>query len=448
MFKPNSKLRANGVLAFLREMWLKTAILHSRRWSANFILAAFLFVFSFNIAFASTTSIFAAASPIEWIKGQINNILGDEEQDAGQSLDSQNFIVFQDSYVAKISPPDADATDVKRDMVIIYEVKEGDTLTKIANNFGVSINTLLWANDLTIKSPIRLGQKLEVLPVDGILYTVKKGDSISLIAQKYKADQEQIIDFNDLPADGSLKEGVQLILPGGVLASAPVAATSSAKSSSSATTTKKTTAITSGVKQATKAVWEAAEKFFIIPVSGIITQAKHRYTPYSSRDVDIGNACGTPIFSDADGVVTYIFTTTSRSTSAGGGYGNNVRILHSDGSLSLYGHLYPGSILANEGEQIKQGQPIAKIGGGREKSGKRMAGAGRSSGCHLHYEVRNGTNILLNTSKYRRGIVIKTPAADLAVDTTDVGSGDDVPENKGTAPGEVISEPFVSKDQN
>lgn len=450
MFKPNSKLRSNGVLAFLRGMGLKTAILRSRRWSASFILATFMFVLSFNLVFASTISIFAAASPIEWIKGQINSILGDEEQGVDLETDGQSLIVFQDSYVAKISPPDAEAADTRRDMIITYEVKEGDTLTKIANNFGVSISTLLWANDLTLKSPIRLGQKLEILPVDGVIYTVKRGDSIGAIATKYKADQEQVIDFNDLPANGSIKVGMQLVLPGGTMPSsaiaiAPTPSVSSAKSSATAA---RKTAVVSGVKQATKAVWEAAEKFFIIPVSGIITQTKHRYTPSSSRDVDIGNACGTPIFSDADGIVSYIFTTNSRSTSAGGGYGNNVRVLHSDGSLTLYGHLYPGSILVKEGQQIKQGQQIAEIGGGRDKTGKRMMGAGRSSGCHLHYEVRNGTNILLNTSKYRRSMVIKTPAADLTVDTTDVGSGDDNSDNKGTAPGEVISEPFVSKDHN
>ena len=456
-FKLNFKLRVNGVLAFLRGMWLKTAILRGRRWTgrrdygrhlwtANLILAAFFLIFSFNLALASTGSIFAAISPIEWIKGQLNNVLGDEDRNANQNADNQNLIVFQDSYVAKTSSPDAEAIDAKRDMVIAYEVKEGDTLSKIANNFGVSINTILWANDLTIKSPLRLGQQLEILPVDGVLYTVKKGDSIGAITQKYKADQEQVIDFNDLPADGSIKEGTQLVLPGGVMPSIAPVQKSSAGSNKSSPTVKKIATTVSGAKKATKAIWEAAENFFIVPVSGIITQVKHRYTPSSSRDVDIGNACGTPIFSDADGVVTYIFTTNSRSTSAAGGYGNNLRILHSDGSLTLYGHLYPGSILVGNGDEVKQGQQIAEIGGGRDKNGKKMMGAGRSTGCHLHYEVRNGTNILLNTNKYRRGVVVQTPAANLAVDTTNVGSGDDASSNDGTVSGEVISEPFNNKD--
>lgn len=459
VIKPNLKLRVNGVLAFLRGVWLKPAILRGRRWpgrqdkwrhlwTANLILAVFLFVFSFNFVLASSGSIFAAASPIEWIKGRINNILGSEDQAVNQNTDNQNLIVLQDSYVVKTSPPDAEAVDIKRDLIISYEVKDGDTLIKIANNFGISLSTLLWANDLTAKSSIKLGQQLEILPVDGVLYTVKKGDSIGVIAKKYKTDQDQIIDFNDLPADGSIKEGMQLVLPGGVMplsVSAPVSTGNNGKSSS--TTTKKGSSVASNMKQAAKVVWEAAEKFFIIPVSGLITQSKHRYTPSSSRDVDIGNACGTPVFSDADGVVSYIFTTASRSTSAGGGYGNNIRILHPDGSLTLYGHLYPESILINNGDEVKQGQQIAEIGGGRDQNGKKMMGAGRSSGCHLHYEIRNGTNILLNTGKYHRGMVIKTPAADLAVDTTNVGSGDDVSDNN-SGSGGVISEPFNQNKDN
>lgn len=421
-------------------MWSKTAILRGFKGSAIITLAALLFVFSFNVAFASSDSIFSvASSPVDWIKNQLTNIFSEEEQNTDQP-ERNVLLVSQDSFVIKTSPPDTEATitDQRRELVIEYAVEEGDTLTKIANDFGISLNTLLWANSLTVKSILKVGQTVKILPIDGVLYTVKKGDSISVIAQKYKTDTEQIIDFNDLPADGALKEGMELILPNATQVTSVVASSSVSKSVS-ATAKKTVTATASTAKKATSAAWAAAEKLFIIPVSGILTQGKHSYTPPA---VDIGNSCGTPIFAAADGVVTSVFETSSRSTYAGGGYGNNIKIQHADGSMSLYAHLYAGSIDISEGQTVKQGQKIAEIGGGWIKRGVRMAGAGRSTGCHLHFEVRNGINPL---TKYKRGTVLKTPAAELAIDSTATGAGDSAEDSQGTGFSGIISEPFQAK---
>ena len=346
-------------------------------------------------------------------------------------------MVSQDSYLIKTSSPNTEIspTDQRKELVIEYKVREGDNLTKIARDFGISLNTLLWANNLESVSIIKVGQELRVLPIDGVLYTVKRGDTLIAISQKYKTNQEQVIDFNDLLADGSLKEGVELILPGGIMAFSETAAAKKPITQARATVNK----TVSAVKRATKLAFEAAEKFFIIPVSGIITQGKHSYTPPA---IDIGNSCGTSIFAAADGVATSIFETNSRSRYAGGGYGNNIRIQHSDGSISLYAHLLAGSLSVNEGEMVKQGQKIAEIGGGWAKGWVRMAGAGRSSGCHLHFEVRNGINPY---TAYRRGTVVKTPAANLAIDESATGAGDSSDgDNNGTGFSGVVSEPFGS----
>lgn len=352
------------------------------------------------------------------------------------------MIVSQNSYVIKTSPPDAANTDTdqKRSFVIDYEVKDGDTLAKIADNFGISLNTLVWANDLSSKSVIKEGQELKILPIDGVLYIVKKGDNLSAIAKKYKTDTEQIIDFNDLPADGAIKDGMDLILPNAVIPSATAISTGSKSTAKSGSISQKATSVVSLTKQKLAALFAEAEKLFIIPVSGRITQGKHSYTPPA---VDIGNACGTPVFASADGTVTVIRQTASRSSRAEGGYGNNIRIQHSNGALSLYSHLLYGSSLVSEGDYVKQGQKIAEIGGGRDKKG-RMMGAGRSTGCHLHFEVRNGANLLVNTAKYRKGMVIETPAAKLAIDDSNVGAGDTNADddNNGTGFTGVISEPY------
>lgn len=445
-FKPNSRLRANGVLSFLKGSGKKIATL-----SHFYHLLAMVFLIV-SIGFLAPHDVIAeegsffSSNPLNWVKAQISNILPGDENDDQQSSDSQNLIVSQNSYVIKTSPPDAANTDTdqKRSFVIDYEVKNGDTLTKIADNFGISLNTLIWANDLSAKSIIKERQELKILPIDGVLYIVKKGDNLSAIAKKYKTDAEQIIDFNDLPADGSIKDGMDLILPNAVMPSSVVSTTTNNKSTAkSGSVSQKVASVVSSTKQKLAALFAEAEKLFIIPVSGRITQGKHSYTPPA---VDIGNACGTPVFASADGTVTVVRQTTSRSSRAEGGYGNNIRIQHSNGALSLYSHLLYGSLLVNEGDYVKQGQKIAEIGGGRDKKG-RMMGAGRSTGCHLHFEVRNGTNLLVNTVKYRKGMVIETPAAKLAIDDSNVGAGDvnaNDDDNNGTGFTGVISEPYKS----
>lgn len=99
--------------------------------------------------------------------------------------------------------------------VIIYEVAEGDTVSAIAARNNISVNTILWANEIDNIDSIKPGDKLFILPVSGISYTVKKGDDISRIAEKYKSEKNKIIAFNDLPANGELAEGEEIIIPDG-----------------------------------------------------------------------------------------------------------------------------------------------------------------------------------------------------------------------------------------
>lgn len=96
-----------------------------------------------------------------------------------------------------------------------YYVQSGDTLYSIADKFGLSIDTLLWGNNLTLRSIIRPGQALEILPVDGITHKVKKGETLQGIAKKYKSTVEYIIDFNNLADASDIFEGDELIIPYG-----------------------------------------------------------------------------------------------------------------------------------------------------------------------------------------------------------------------------------------
>lgn len=100
--------------------------------------------------------------------------------------------------------------------VEVYLVKDGDTLGGIAQKFKISTNTILWANDIENADEIRPGDKIFILPVSGLTYVVKKGETLDQIAKEYKAEREKIISFNDnIPANGEVKEGQEIIIPGG-----------------------------------------------------------------------------------------------------------------------------------------------------------------------------------------------------------------------------------------
>lgn len=105
--------------------------------------------------------------------------------------------------------------DRQRSGTITYEVQSGDTPSYIAASFGISTNTLLWANNLSYWSVIKPGQKLVILPTSGVIHKAKKGETLAKIVEKYKGDLEKTLAYNGLPVNGSLKVGQEIIIPGG-----------------------------------------------------------------------------------------------------------------------------------------------------------------------------------------------------------------------------------------
>jgi murein DD-endopeptidase MepM/ murein hydrolase activator NlpD len=98
-----------------------------------------------------------------------------------------------------------------------------------------------------------------------------------------------------------------------------------------------------------------------------------RSDPFNHRaamhpGIDLSGAYGTPIYATADGTVL-------RAGWNSGGYGNLVEIDHGRGITTRYGHM--SAILVSEGQHVTRGQQIG-----------RMGSTGRSTGTHLHYEVR------------------------------------------------------------
>ena len=246
--------------------------------------------------------------------------------------------------------------DTKK-VITEYIVEEGDSLWLIAEKFGISLNTILWANDLNKDSLIKPGKKLIIPPVSGVIHHVKSGDTVSEIAKKYKGKTEEIVAFNNLSNEADIYIGDIIIVPNGVI---PPPSTQYAPTSV-----------------------PLADSYFICPISSPcrITQGLHWY---NAVDFSHGK-CGELIYAPAAGEVLKVKLTNSTSRWAFSGAGNYLTILHPNGIVTTYGHI--AASLVNPGDQVSQGQMIALMGG---QPG--TPGAGLSTGCHLHFGVSGARN--------------------------------------------------------
>ncbi|HAT73714.1 MAG: Lipoprotein [Candidatus Moranbacteria bacterium GW2011_GWF2_36_839] len=127
--------------------------------------------------------------------------------------EDESMIIQGQALVAGNSPVKKDPEEDGG--VIIYEVKEGDTVGAIASANHISVNTILWSNELDNVDSIKPGDKIFILPVSGLKYIIKSGDTIDSVATKYKAEKDKIISFNNLPANGDLEVGQEITIPDG-----------------------------------------------------------------------------------------------------------------------------------------------------------------------------------------------------------------------------------------
>lgn len=253
---------------------------------------------------------------------------------------------FQDTHTDVSSKP--------RSEIIEYKVENGDTLSGIADKFGISTDTIKWANNLDNANQIKPGQTLKILPVSGVSHIVKSGDSLESVAKKYSAEQQAILDFpfNDVPDDFKLKVGQLLIVPDGT--PPEIAAPPKPKPQPQY--------LAQGPKSPTFSAPFGAS--FIWPTSGQISQYFAWYHP----GVDIANRIAPGIAASDGGVVLVAGWPDNY------GYGNRVVLDHGNGYSSLYGHL--SNIYVSVGQTVTRGQLIGQMGS-----------TGRSTGIHLHLEI-------------------------------------------------------------
>lgn len=251
------------------------------------------------------------------------------------------------------------------DTISSYIVQPGDSVAKVAKKFGVSENTIRWANNLKKTDVLRRGQELTILPITGVRHKVAKGDTIETIAKKYKADLSEVLDFNNLDRTEIIKIGDILIIPNGEVV---ITQTIVDKK----TGTSKTVAVTgTGLKGSTA----PASGYYMRPIETngrtiIKTQGFHG--PYNAYD--IGAPRGTTVKAMADGVV----IAAKSPKLYNGGYGGMVIISHSNGSQTLYAHL--NTVEVSVGQKVSQGVRIGGVGNTGRVVGR--------TGLHLHYEIR------------------------------------------------------------
>ncbi len=241
-----------------------------------------------------------------------------------------------------------------REDVVYHIVQGGETVSTIAEQYGISVNTILWENKLGARDYIKPGDKLTILPQSGVSHQVQSGETLAGIAKKFKADVDDIVEYNKLVDATDIEKDQILIIPGGeVEPPKPTITTPSSSSSSLASgpIPPSSTAASTG-----SLVW---------PTSG------HRisqYYKYGHTGVDITGNYSSPIYAADSGRV--IYAAADRS-----GYGLHIIIDHGNGLKTLYGHA--SKIFVRVGDSISRGQTIAMIGC-----------TGRCTGPHIHFEVR------------------------------------------------------------
>ena len=225
-----------------------------------------------------------------------------------------------------------------------YKVKKGDSVSKIAAAFSVSMDAIIASNGITNARSLREGETLRIPNMDGIPYTVKNGDSLGKISQSMGVPLEAILDANDLQND-FISSGMTLFIP--------------------------------GARMNREDLKLALGELFLYPVRGARLSSPFgwRNDPFTGvrsyhAAIDLSCPQGTPIKSAMDGKVSALGYNAT--------YGNYLILSHSGGYQTMYAHLFSFSV--KKGDQVGQGSLIGAVGT-----------TGYSTGPHLHFAVfKNG----------------------------------------------------------
>ncbi len=240
--------------------------------------------------------------------------------------------------------------------IITYKVVKGDTIEQIAKKFNINQDTIIYANNLANPNTLRIGQELLILPISGVIHKVKAGETVSQIAFLYNVTIDKIIEFNLLTEDAFIRAGDILVIPG--------AKPLRSKIAESATTTK------FGISSLYSDL-PSFDSYYLYPT---VKNSTNWGRLHRNNAVDIATGCGNEIYASAAGTIRI-----ADSIGYNGGYGKYVVIDHDNQTSTLYAHM--SKIYVGKGQYVNQGDVIGLIGS-----------TGRSTGCHIHFEVRGARN--------------------------------------------------------
>ena len=265
--------------------------------------------------------------------------------------------------------------------LVTYIVQEGDTLFGIAGAYGVTPETILWSNYKALKDNpdlLSVGMQLLIPPGNGLITVVEEGDTITGVARRFKVEPEVILKepLNNLAdINQTLALGLELFVPGGERETVLWQLPQVVEVRRTATGVKVYRVGVCGEV----AIPALGSGYFIFPANA------HHLSGYNYSGwhpgLDFAGHLGDPIYAADSGTVIYAGYSLN-SAGAPVGYGQYVVLDHGNGYQTLYAHA--SQLFVSCGQQVLQGTQIAAIGS-----------IGRSTGPHLHFEIRSG-GIALN----------------------------------------------------
>jgi len=230
-----------------------------------------------------------------------------------------------------------------------YKVKRGDSVSAIAQKFGISVGAIIASNEISNARRLQEGASLRIPNIDGIPYKTKNGDSLSKISASFNVPLEVILDINDIKSD-TIRVGETIFIPGARMNDIDLRL--------------------------------SLGELFTYPLhrNVITSHFGMRKDPKNGNlsfhgGLDLRANTGTTVIAALDGVVSVV--------SENWLYGKYIIITHSNGYKTLYGHLNAYSV--KQGDRVARGRKIGESGN-----------TGYSTGPHLHFGIYDRNNRMIN----------------------------------------------------
>ncbi len=298
----------------------------------------------------STQTSLATSLPLDGTTGAVFRTLENGPVEVVAHIDAQAELTAEsvERVEAKLpasEPPRVEEKKEKRPTIFVHKVSAGETLWDIALAYGITIDTILSANNLRNQNYISIGQELQIPSVTGVLHQVATGESLWEISERYAVSMDEITRVNEISDPSRIQPNTKLVIPGA----------------------------TQLRPRDVLLVNGQLQKAFDWPVRGRVS------SPFGARwgkmhnGLDIAVPTGTPVKASADGRVTF--------AGWNGGYGILVIIDHGNNIETRYAH--NSRLNVKVGQTVSRGDVVAYSGN-----------TGNSTGPHVHFEIRQRNNPL------------------------------------------------------